>query len=520
MKQTSGSLTPGYIYDLSRSLCKIIIGNTKGSGFFMKSKNIKKGSRHFLVTNFHIISDDIINSKQAIEIHIEYIREKIKIQLDNETRFIRCFPKPLDITIIEILKTDKLKNTIRYLKIDNLHDKEYKAYLSKDIYILHHPKGGPAECSLGKILNINDNTFQHDAFTEEGSSGSPIILVENLKIIGIHCGKNIIKNLNCGVFIEKINDINAQRVNVIFDKDKEKLNIYSDFDSAPPLKEGIQIINLRYKYSNSKILRIFGDIFALNNKHNCKILVGDKEYNLKGKMALNKMEKIGDEYEIKLIIKKGLNNLSHMFYQCNSLSPSSEINKINTSNTTNISHLFLKCEHLSELPDISEWDTGKVENMELIFGNCQSLLSLPDISKWNTSKVQNMMGIFSFCTSLLSLPDISKWDTKEVCKMDFMFYRCDLLESIPDISKWDTKNVIDMTGMFEKCYNLLYLPDISSWKTSKVEYIPLMFADCQKLKRFPDLSSWDIRNVKSFPDLFRNLISVERPIKFPKLYKD
>ena len=93
------------------------------------------------------------------------------------------------------------------------------------------------------------------------------------------------------------------------------------------------------------------------------------------------------------------------------------------------------------------------------------------------------------------------------------------MESIPDISKWDTKNVIDMTGMFEKCYNLLYLPDISSWKTSKVEYITLMFAECQKLLRFPDLSSWDIRNVKSFGELFRNLISVERPIKFPK-YKD
>ena len=482
-----------------------------------KIKIIKKKS-HFLVTNFHVISNDIINNKQEIEIDIEYNNEKRTIQLDNKKRFIRCFPKPIDITIIEILKEDQLDSIIQYLKIDNLIDKEYKTYLSKNIYILHHPKGGEGECSFGKITNIDDYTFLHNAYTDEGSSGSPIVLADSFNIIGIHCGKNIkINNINMGVFIEKIKDLNGQNLQINLDEDKEKLIFYNDFDLAPSLKEGNQIITLRYKDSNSKTLRIFGDTFALNNKNNCKILVGDKEYKLTGKMELSKMKKIGDEYEIKLIIINGLTDLSYMFYKCNSLLPSSEINKIDISNVTNISSLFRLCRDLSELPDISEWNTGKVENMEFLFGACESLISLPDISKWNTSNTQNMNGIFTYCKSLSSIPDISKWNTSNTQNMRGLFAFCYSLTSIPDISKWDTKNVFDMSCMFCLCYHLLYLPDISSWNTSNVKNIESMFDNCQKLLSFPDLSSWDIRKVETFDGLFKNLNSIKGPIKFPKL---
>ena len=105
-------ITPDYIKEFGKSLCKIIIGNKIGSGFFMKSKiknDFKKKAR-FLITNCHVISDEMINSKQYIEIDIEYNNEKREIQLDNEQRFIKCFPKPIDITIIEILESDNLEN--------------------------------------------------------------------------------------------------------------------------------------------------------------------------------------------------------------------------------------------------------------------------------------------------------------------------------------------------------------------------------------------------------------------------
>ena len=94
MEEIIDNITPDYIKEFGKSLCKIVIGNKIGSGFFMKSKiknNFNKIA-HFLVTNCHVISDDIIKSKQYIEIDIEYNKEKRKIQLDNKQRFIKCFP--------------------------------------------------------------------------------------------------------------------------------------------------------------------------------------------------------------------------------------------------------------------------------------------------------------------------------------------------------------------------------------------------------------------------------------------
>ena len=493
MNRINEIITTNYIEEFGKSLCKIKIGNAIGNGFFMKSK-VKIGFKkiaHFLVTNCHVISDDTINSKQYIEIEIEYNKEKREIQLDNELRFIKCFQKPIDIIIIEILESDNLENEIKYLKRDYLYGEGYEKYLSEDIYILHHPKGGEIECLRGKIISIDDNTFLYDSFISEECSGSDIILSNSFKIIGIQCKKNV-DNINCGVFIGKLNiKLNDQNISIIPDKKEEQLISFNDLDSVPSI-EIFQLITLRYKNSNLNLIRIFGNNFVQNNKDNCKIVVEDKEYNLCGKMNINKMKKMCNEYEIKLKIINDLTDLSYMFHQCNSLSPSSEINKINISNATNISYLFSECQYLSQLPDISKWNTGNVKDMSYIFAGDQSLLSLPDISKWNTNKVS---------------------------KMNYMFYRCDSLKDIPDISKWDTKNVVSMSYMFYNCSNLSYLPDISNWNTSNVKYIEFMFANCQKLLSLPNFSSWDTRKVKSMQNLFDNLKLVKKPIEFPKVIK-
>ena len=493
MNRINEIITTNYIEEFGKSLCKINIGKSIGSGFFMKSK-VKIGRKkiaHFLVTNCHGISDDIINSKQYIEIDIEYNNEKREIQLDDEKRFIKCFPKPLDITIIEILESDNLENEVTYLKRDYLYGEGYEKYLSEDIYIFHHPKGRETECLRGKIISIDDNSFLYDSFIKEETSCSDIILSNRFKVIGIQCKKNN-ENINCGVFIGKLSiKLNNQDITIILDKNEEKLFSNNDLDS-PPSIEIFQLINLRYKNSNLNSIRIFGNIFVQNNKDNCKIVVEDKEYNLCGKMNINKMKKIGNEYEIKLKIINDLTDLSYMFHQCNSLSPSSEIDKINISNASNISYLFSECQYLSQLPDISNWNTGNVKDMSYIFAGDQSLLSLPDISKWNTNKVS---------------------------KMNNMFYKCDSLKFIPDISKWDTKNVISMSYMFYNCSNLSYLPDISCWNTSNVKYIEFMFANCQKLLSLPNFSSWDTRKVKSMQNLFDNLKIIKEPIEFPKVIK-
>ena len=64
------------------------------------------------------------------------------------------------------------------------------------------------EFSSGKIKSINDsnkNEFIHSIGTSDGSSGSPIILIDNFKVIGIQKENNNEKN-NIGTFIGKFVD--------------------------------------------------------------------------------------------------------------------------------------------------------------------------------------------------------------------------------------------------------------------------------------------------------------------------
>jgi len=93
----------------TKCCCLIILKNLKneiikGSGFFMiienfriKSENNPKHAEHFLLTNYHVISEDLIKSK--IEIILELNDNKrFNLKLDISNRFIKCYEKPTDIS--------------------------------------------------------------------------------------------------------------------------------------------------------------------------------------------------------------------------------------------------------------------------------------------------------------------------------------------------------------------------------------------------------------------------------------
>ena len=60
--------------------------------------------------------------------------------------------------------------------------------------------------------------------------------------------------------------------------------------------------------------------------------------------------------------------------------------------------------HYNSLPDISKWNISNVEDMSCMFYGCNSLNSLPDISKWNTSNDNHTSGMFEGCISSLNIP--------------------------------------------------------------------------------------------------------------------
>ena len=319
------------------------------------------------------------------------------------------------------------------------------------------------------------------------------------------------------------------------------LNIYNKMNISE-ISQKYNEIELFYNINNEdKIegkINIFGQKFVNNNINKCKLLFQNRQYNLMENFDIKNLNV--HVLELKLIGFESITNMSHIFDNCNSLSPLSNISDLNTKNINDMSYIFNGCSSLKALPDISKWNTEKVENMSGMFYGCSSLESLPDISNWNTKKVINMNGMFYNCSLLKTLPDISKWNTESVkymggtfqdlsstiplsqediinltknkinnnLKVDLllcgMFNGCKNLVFLPDISKWNMSNVIDTSGMFFGCISLSYLPDISKWDTSNITSMTSMFALCSSLTFLPDITRWNIKKLDSVILMFSN----------------
>ena len=187
------SVPVNIIIKATKSVCKITIkgneGKIYGTGFFMKVSNTKK----YLVTNYHVISEKNINDDIEIEIYNE---KTMKLNLNN--RKIEYFPRPKDITIIEIKNTDEIYNDILFLDYDRNYVEGYKnIYQNVPIFLIQHPNGQSAEHASGTIVNVYDFEFDYDISTKNGSSGSPIMLytkdINSIQVIGIHKEAYVIK---------------------------------------------------------------------------------------------------------------------------------------------------------------------------------------------------------------------------------------------------------------------------------------------------------------------------------------
>ena len=536
------------------SLCKIFIKEQISSGFLIK---FFKGDKDFfcLMTNEHSITKDLVAQKEKFRFYFKNEDETREIILDPSERYIKDFTcVGIDAIVIEILPKDDIKNDNFLLaNLDYLYNSN--ELINKDIIILQYPKG-KSSYSLGKIKDIKNNYIFYSASTTFGSSGSPIFLKGNMKVIGIHKGSSGKKDLNLGLLIGPIFSY--------FRNMEEKNNVSNKLNKMT--------INVSFE-RGQKSIQLFGKKFVENNKNNCYLLIDGQKYNLSSSIELNEKQKRNGDLVIKLIENetitdmsyllfseknivqkiiniynnenyssislpdisewdtrnitnmkgmfydcsklknlpdiskwdtKNVTNMKGMFYNCSSLYSLPDISKWDTKNVTKMKRMFCKCSSLETLPDISKWDTKNVTSFEGMFCHCSSLTTLPDISRWNTKNTTSFKDMLSDCSKLISLPDISKWDTKKVIDMSGMFYNCSKIISLPDISKWDIRNVINMNGMFRKCSSLSSLPDISKWDTKNVTSMNGMFCDCSSLTYLPDISKWYTKEVKDMRDMFNN----------------
>ena len=185
------------------STCKIEIDNQSGTGFFLNLMD--KFGKNYLITNYHVISKEYVDQKITIKIKLGN-NEGADIILDGSQREIKFFKDLFDhdIIIIQILESDNLNNKVKFLNYNPKFIHGYRQYVGQDIFIISNPLGGGLQFNFGKITNLKGTfEFEHNLDTDNGSSGSPILLYDNT-LVGLHRGRYRGRDEKVGIFIGEI----------------------------------------------------------------------------------------------------------------------------------------------------------------------------------------------------------------------------------------------------------------------------------------------------------------------------
>ena len=240
------------IEQIEKCICYIKSQNKNGTGFFCKVPypdffNIKPA----LITNHHVLEEKDISEGSIIKFTLNRDTIPKEIKITNKRKIYTN--KDFDVTIIELNPKEDSIEFDSFLDIDPKINCENpnKEFKNTEIYII----GNIKEYTYGLLGGIDSKgkTIRYLFSTKHGMSGSPIINLNNFKILGIHKGAHCNKKCNLGTLLrdpiklfyssknfnsENINNQNplkneeiSQNINTLFSfnslKEKETMDIKS-----------------------------------------------------------------------------------------------------------------------------------------------------------------------------------------------------------------------------------------------------------------------------------------------------
>ena len=430
-------------------ICKIYINDGgNGTGFFCYIIDNKNNVQiPVMITNNHIIGESDLKNNKKIKISFNNEKEFKDIELDSNRK--KYTNENLDITIIEIRKEKDNINKKSFLEIDEkIYQNESEViFQKKPVYVIQYPKELNASVSYGIINEINENTneLKHYCNTLKGSSGSPIINLENNKVVGVHKGYS--ETYNKGTYLKF-------PINEFLSNKKKESYIKKE------IKEEKISTNIGYKNEIKITLKIEEtdinkEIYFLDNT------IGTLEKNIK---------KDPHSYLSELNHKNTdlfIDNVKHKYQKF--FKPTKEGKyevKLNFKiYMTDCSYMFFYCRNITEI-DFSSFKTNNVKDMNNMFCYCSNLKVL-DLSYFNTEKVQNMSNMFSFCTNLKNVI-LSSFNVQNVNSMENMFSYCKQINYM-DISSFIASPNLKNNNMFLQCWGLKQL---KLNKNSKGKFTP------------------------------------------------
>ena len=243
------------ISQMERNICKLNIGKTQGTGFFCKIPfPTKEKMLPVFITNNHLINEALLNQANLkIKLDIKEEENLKELVLNNRLKYT---DEDYDITIIEIKQEDNYLELDDIIINDLLNNKNNnKEYINETIYIIQYPEN-KLSVSFGILDSIYEDQkyiFNHKCSTRGGSSGSPILNINN-KVIGIHKEGNTNKQYNKGTFlnypIKEFIQLNTQNNEALLQEFNNKYNLNIKNDKIDILDIRFKNLGLLFLYKN------------------------------------------------------------------------------------------------------------------------------------------------------------------------------------------------------------------------------------------------------------------------------
>ena len=457
LKQTKGSI------------CKIYNEKEKATAFFC---NIQLGvkSIQILITSYHIIDEKYCLDHQKITISLNDNDNEKHINIQINDRRKKYFNKKYDIAIIQLTKKDEIQPLFLELDESIFQEKDEEYFKNKAIYNISYPKSVSAMISYGLIKEIDGYKINHLCSPEKGSTGSPIINLDNHKVLGLNVRGNKNKDdfLNIGHLIRKPineflsemkksdylinNSLNYLDKNITIENEDNKVKLKRNNVSGP--------ININkanyYNYKKENKITVHMHLYAKHYK---------KEFSFLNKN--NKIDAYINEDNTKIIINGIEKSFRKSLIAKEQKEQYYEIVLIFSSKLKNCQCMFMDCTEIESI-DLSSFDSKEVLDMSYMFHNCTNLANI-NLKYLNIEKVSNMSNMFFGCVSLHKL-DLSSFNTHSLVNMHEMFENCKNLTEIVFSPSFNTIIVGDMDFIFVGCNNLKQLSSLDSKINEKLYY--------------------------------------------------
>ena len=356
------------IEQMEKNICRINIGEKKGTGFFCKIPFPDKNNMlPIFITNNHIINQNYLDKKNNIPIYIYENKEIIKeINIVNRMKYTN---EEYDVTIIEIKEEDNIKN---YLELDdtliNNYNNDNREYIDETVYMMQYARG-KLSVSYGIIKSIYQDKkydFMHKCSGRFGSSGSPILNINNNKIIGIH-KEGYKYKFNIGTFLnypfkDFIQQFYKNNRNNKIDK---KYNNRDNKDNRIVLQEFITKYDLNLSDINNKLLNL------------CMSNLGNEVLEDISNISFKELKKLDLSYNnisiLEVLEKTNFTELEILDLSQNKIT---DINILEKVNFKELKELYLSKNEISDIKVLEKVEFNKLDILDLSHNKISNINAL------------------------------------------------------------------------------------------------------------------------------------------------